>query len=106
VGTVEQPKTYEQVLEMMMSLSEEEMQARLAEARDICICADCPSYANTGETELPFCGLGKKGAPDPRILDSDASGLSMLYALAIDLPVHRHKWASCSIHMSAEMPRR
>ena len=56
---MEQPKTYEQVLEMMQGRSEEEMQVRLAEASKMCMCAACPSYVDTGETELLFCGLGR-----------------------------------------------
>ena len=58
-GRIEQPVTFEQATEMMAQMSEEERKATIAENTNMCICASCPTYVGTGETELLFCELGK-----------------------------------------------
>lgn len=51
--------TFEEKMEAMKGLSEEEMAERIKKVKAACICAGCPSYEGTGETELGFCALGK-----------------------------------------------
>ena len=48
---------YEEVLESMKNLSEDEIKAKVEEAKKICAdyCGKCPSYTGTGETKLVFC---------------------------------------------------
>ena len=52
---------FEQVMEKMGEMSQEEMQEQIAEVKEICkdYCGKCPSYVDTGETELGFCAIGK-----------------------------------------------
>lgn len=54
-------ETFEEEMEMMKDLSEEEMAKRMEEVKNICkaFCGECPSYTGTGETELGFCTIGK-----------------------------------------------
>lgn len=53
--------TFEDVLEQMAGMSQEEMMAKVEENKKICAdyCGKCPSYEGTGETKLVFCALGK-----------------------------------------------
>ncbi len=54
-------KTFEEIMEGMMKLSEAERSAKMGEAARICrdFCGECPSYTGTGETALLFCANGK-----------------------------------------------
>jgi hypothetical protein len=56
---MEQPVTFEQTMDMMACMSEEERQAYIEECTAMCICEPCPSYVGTGETQLLFCVHGK-----------------------------------------------
>ncbi len=56
---MEKPVTFEQTLEMMAHMSEEERKAYIAECTAMCICESCPTYEGTGETSLLFCIHGK-----------------------------------------------
>jgi len=47
--------TFEQVMEAMNRMTPEEREARIAELTELCICGSCPTYVETGETELVFC---------------------------------------------------
>lgn len=51
--------TFEEKLAQMKGLSEAEMAERAKKIKSMCICASCPSYEGTGETELAFCLIGK-----------------------------------------------
>jgi hypothetical protein len=69
---MEQPVTFEQAMEMMSQMSEQERKAAVEELTDLCICSTCPTYVGTGETELLFCIVGTsdvisedKGCPCP-----------------------------------------
>ncbi|MFQ5815025.1 MAG: DUF2769 domain-containing protein [Candidatus Hydrothermarchaeaceae archaeon] len=55
--------TYEEIMEQMAGMSEEEIRAATEESKKICAeyCGVCPSYKGTGETELLFCATGKSG---------------------------------------------
>lgn len=55
------PATFEEVAEMMKKMSPKEMEAKLKEADNACICARCPTYMGTGEKMLTFCARGKSG---------------------------------------------
>jgi hypothetical protein len=50
---------FEEAMEMMAKMSQEEMMAAKAEMKKMCVCGNCPSYGGTGETELLFCSTGK-----------------------------------------------
>ncbi len=52
---------FEDMVEMMAGMSEEEMKAKIQESAKICAdyCGKCPTYAGTGETDLVFCAKGK-----------------------------------------------
>ncbi len=51
--------TFEEKVVQMKGLSEAEMAERAKKIKSMCICAGCPSYEGTGETELGFCLTGK-----------------------------------------------
>lgn len=51
--------TFEEKREAMKGLSQEEMAEGMKKIKAACICASCPSYEGTGETELAFCATGK-----------------------------------------------
>ena len=53
--------TFEKVMESMKDMPEEEMMAKMEANKKICkeYCGNCPSYKDTGETELMFCSTGK-----------------------------------------------
>lgn len=53
--------SFEDSMEMMASMSKEDMMAGMEENKKICAdyCGNCPSYSGTGETELLFCSTGK-----------------------------------------------
>ena len=53
---------WEQRMRAMMAMPEEERTRHMRKLEGMCICGDCPSYNNTGETKLLFCGLGKSEA--------------------------------------------
>ena len=46
----------------MMAMSKEEQVRHRRKLMGMCICRDCPSYKDTGETQLLFCSLGKSSA--------------------------------------------
>lgn len=54
-------ETFEEKMEAMKGLSEEEMAKKIQEVKEICksFCGECPTYTGTGETELGFCAIGK-----------------------------------------------
>lgn len=52
-------KTFEENIEEMSRISQEQMQARIKEFDKICICVKCPTYIGTGEKKLVFCVIGK-----------------------------------------------
>ena len=54
--------TFEEKMEAMKDLSQEEMAERVKKVKAACICASCPSYEGTGEKELAFCAVGKSSA--------------------------------------------
>lgn len=56
---VTQKTTFEQNMEAMNKLSTKEMEAKVAELTQMCICGGCPTYAGTGEKRLLFCATGK-----------------------------------------------
>ena len=77
---------YQERMQKMMSIPEEQRKKMMAELRSMCICASCPSYEGTGETELMFCTLGKsskiteeKGCTCPGCLVTEKIGLTKLY---------------------------
>lgn len=51
--------TFEQTMAAMSTMSQAEMQAKIAELTKMCICGDCPTYEGTGEKRLLFCETGK-----------------------------------------------
>ena len=50
-------ESFEDKINVMKDLSNEEMAKRIEEVKAICasFCGECPSYTGTGETELGFC---------------------------------------------------
>ncbi|MFQ5832280.1 MAG: DUF2769 domain-containing protein [Candidatus Thorarchaeota archaeon] len=50
---------FEELMKKAMQMPEEQRMAMMAENKKMCICASCPSYTGTGETELLFCSSGK-----------------------------------------------
>jgi hypothetical protein len=52
-------RTHDQIMAELMKRPKAEMEARMAELKGLCTCADCPTYKGTGETSLLFCALGK-----------------------------------------------
>jgi len=58
---MKQPVTFEQTVEMLAKMSEDQRAAYIAECSDMCICESCPTYEGTGETMLLFCVHGKSG---------------------------------------------
>ncbi|MFQ6124955.1 MAG: DUF2769 domain-containing protein [Candidatus Heimdallarchaeota archaeon] len=77
---------FEELMQQMMQMSEEERMKVMAENKKICICASCPSYVETGETELLFCATGKsqviteeKGCTCPTCPATDKMGLTHTY---------------------------
>ncbi len=42
-----------------MAMPEEKRVEQLERSKSMCICRSCPSYIDTGETELLFCGMDK-----------------------------------------------
>ena len=69
-----------------MQMSEEERMQMMAGNKQKCICADCPSYVGTGETELLFCATSKsnkiteeKGCTCPTCPVTDMMGLTKTY---------------------------
>ncbi|HME52910.1 MAG TPA: DUF2769 domain-containing protein [Candidatus Lokiarchaeia archaeon] len=51
--------SFEEHMEEMSTLSPEEIGELMGEVKAACICGDCPSYADTGETGGAFCANGK-----------------------------------------------
>jgi hypothetical protein len=49
---------WEDKMEELNSLSEEERQEQIDELKEICICPGCPTYAGTGEERVLFCSTG------------------------------------------------
>ncbi|MFH0860266.1 MAG: DUF2769 domain-containing protein [Candidatus Altiarchaeota archaeon] len=54
-------ETFEEKMEQMAELSDEEVAERIEELKDVCksYCGECPSYTGTDETELGFCAIGR-----------------------------------------------
>ena len=52
--------SFEEKIEAMKDLPEEELMKRLEEMNGICknYCGECPSYTGTGEARLVFCATG------------------------------------------------
>ena len=75
-----------ELMQKAMQMSEEERMKFIAENKKMCICASCPSYVGTGETELAFCTIGKseviteeKGCTCPSCPVTDKMGLTHTY---------------------------
>jgi hypothetical protein len=49
---------WEQVMQTMMAMPEEERMKHMKKLMGMCICGDCPTYKGTGETKILFCGSG------------------------------------------------
>jgi hypothetical protein len=50
---------WEQKMQAMMAMPEENMMGHMQKLMGMCICGDCPTYKGTGETKALFCGVGK-----------------------------------------------
>jgi hypothetical protein len=50
---------WEQMMQAMMQMPEEEQMKKKQMLASMCICRGCPSYEGTGETEVMFCSSGK-----------------------------------------------
>ncbi|MFQ5819022.1 MAG: DUF2769 domain-containing protein [Candidatus Heimdallarchaeota archaeon] len=77
---------FEELMQKMMQMSEEERMKSMAENKGKCICAGCPSYLGTGETELLFCATEKseviteeRGCTCPSCPVTDIMGLTHEY---------------------------
>jgi hypothetical protein len=51
--------TFEDVMKKMADMSKEQVMAAIADNKRMCICGTCPTYADSGETELVFCATKK-----------------------------------------------
>lgn len=51
--------TFEQFQEAMNKMSPAELEAKIEEARKMCICGGCPTYVGTGDKKLAFCATQK-----------------------------------------------
>ncbi len=65
-------QTFEQEREIIKQAVQEEIQVAITENKKACLCAFCPSYDGTGESEFLFCTLSKskvqneeRGCPCP-----------------------------------------
>lgn len=47
---------------MMASMTEKEQKRSAEQVAYICKCRTCPTYTESGETNIVFCNLGKSGA--------------------------------------------
>ncbi len=52
-------KTFEQIMESMSKMSPSQVQAKIKEFDNMCVCGKCPTYIGTGEKKLTFCAIGK-----------------------------------------------
>jgi len=54
-------ETFEEKMEAMKGFSEDEMAKKIQEVKETCksFCGECPTYTETGETELGFCATSK-----------------------------------------------
>ena len=52
---------WEQMMQMMKTMPEEESTKRMQKLMGMCICGDCPTYVGTGETKVLFCNSGGSG---------------------------------------------
>ena len=50
---------WEQMMQAMMQMPEEEQMKKKQILASMCTCRGCPSYAGTGESQVMFCGSGK-----------------------------------------------
>lgn len=52
---------FEEMMQKMMGLSDEERMKAIEEKKPMCICAKCPSYNDCakGKNELLYCATGK-----------------------------------------------
>ncbi len=50
---------WEQMMQMMKTMPEEESMKRMQKMMGMCICRDCPTYVGTGETKVLFCSVGR-----------------------------------------------
>ena len=48
---------WEQVMQTMMAMPEEERMKHMKKLMGMCIYGDCPTYMGTGETKVLFCGI-------------------------------------------------
>ena len=78
--------TFEQAMEAMGKMSQEEIKTKLAELTKSCICGKCPTYKGTGEKRLLFCATGKstlikteKGCMCPGCPVTEMIGLRWLF---------------------------
>ena len=49
---------WEQKMQTMMVMPEEERMRHMKKLMGMCICGDCPTYVGTGETKALFCSSG------------------------------------------------
>ena len=78
--------TFEQTMEAMGKMSQEEIKTKIAELTKMCICPRCPSYKGTGEKKLLFCMTGKsaiikkeKGCVCPTCPVTEKLGMRWIY---------------------------
>ena len=50
---------FQELMQKAMQMPEEARMKMMGENKKACVCADCPSYTGTGETELLFCATKK-----------------------------------------------
>jgi hypothetical protein len=50
---------WEEMMEKMQDMSEEERGKQTERLKSMCICRNCPSYLGTGEAKVLFCSIGK-----------------------------------------------
>jgi hypothetical protein len=50
---------WETMMQQFMALPEADRIQQIEQSKTMCICKECPSYKDTGESALLFCGTGK-----------------------------------------------
>jgi len=50
---------WEEMRKQMLSMPEDERAKQLEKIKAMCVCTRCPSFVGTGETDYPFCEIGK-----------------------------------------------
>ncbi len=67
---------YEELMQKMMQISEEERMKAMAKNKKMCICANYLSYVGTGEVELLFCATEKS-----KIITEEKKAVFFLHVL-------------------------